>query len=337
MNKTPLFAAQILKLMKNFSYIVCLTLAILSLGLISDANAQKEIATKSSDEAARLEKINAALSLMDKRSYDEALKLLDSILAANPGDSFVLSLRGLNYSAMGKKVEAIADARAALMQGLDTSSAYDLLRRLLTPEAYIEELTKLIDDNREHKDRGKPLEQRAHIYFELGRTELAIRDAITSAQAPGNSSLAWYILDNHFKAKPDQYVAELTKIIDGSPQFATPNTYEAVKRRAETNVALNNYELAIADLNQLTAINAGAIKSDRAAHMHLLRAVALGNTGQVDLALADVNKVIVSGYLAAESYSLRSQIYCSLGKKAEAANDELKVVSLGRKVAYTCK
>lgn len=285
-----------------------------------------------------------ALAYYNLKKYEQSLADANKIIAAkNSGFDYTkaeaYALRATVYLDRNNRRAAISDAITALATDPRVDQTYRLLKTLLTPEQFAAELSKVIVSTEKSPNAYSQLyAERAYQYYLLKQYDLAAADSVKALQRDRSEKLdaqpIWGFLDNHYKDKPDLYVAELTKIID----YRYSNPLQALARRAYIYFDQSKFDLTIADAtNAIRRLNAAQLQGREGASFHSLRAHAYAHSGKTDLALADLNKVLATKFYQAADYDLRAQIYCYAGKKVEAKADEKKIAELGSKPSRPCQ
>lgn len=311
---------------------------------------------------------------LSKKNYDGAITELNKILQRSPKDNEALLFRGLAYYYQKKYDQALSDLNkitagsdytvngrrhalraqiyldtgnrnAALTEAITgiaadptVAESYGVLEKLLTPEQYLGELSKaLMSEEKLVSAHYQLYVRRAFHYITRKQYDLAVPDVVNALKRGSDTTFtpyAWSFLDYHFQGKSDAYIAELSKVIKDSYS----NLTEALGRRAGLYLEQKKTDLAIADTTRaINRVNVTEIKDVTTARLYTIRAYSYANTQKYDLAITDLNKLLASKFYQPGDLDVRAQIYCLTGKKAEAREDEKKVVALGGKVSKPCQ
>jgi tetratricopeptide (TPR) repeat protein len=266
-------------------------------------------------------------------------------------------LRAEANLARGQRDAALSDARKALdISKYYGRGAHSVLFKLLGPEGYITELSGMITAERAkypepgafYSSAEDLLAHRISAYIEAKRYADALKDldfvieqkkrlrASRTISADDLSDSYLSRADIHLNLnRLEASLADLNQVLNLGQ---TKNSIAALYNRSDIYVRQQKFPEAIADLTKVIQQHSkNKISSELDAQVFGNRAYAYASNDQRDLALADINKVVQSGYGQISAFSFRASLYCSMGRKADAKDDETKVVSLGGKVERPCR
>lgn len=278
------------------------------------------------------------LAYFHKKQYDLALADLNKI-KPNPLDRSTGRMHALKakiYQEKGTRDAAVTEAILGINADPWVDESYAVLESLLTKEQYIAELSKVIASKERNISSHYPLyARRGGYYADAKMYDLAVPDIVNALKRKDDGDFAqkaWSFLDFYFNGKPDAYIVQLSTIIKDSTGIPA----DALARRAVFYFDQKKFDLAVADMNR--AINARTqVDGVEVARLFRLRGYSYASWLKYDLALIDLNRIIASKFYQSSDLDLRSQIYCLTGKKAEAKEDEKKVLALGGKVSKPCQ
>ncbi len=325
----------------------------------------------------RNDTLSVASSHLKKKNYSEALREINSVLSADPGDIDALLMRASAYHdlkrydlaladinrcltnkyahlrkaealhlrasvhlARNNKRQAVEDLKGAITHKIDYLPPYQLLMQQVSPSEFIAIVSEVSGKSAGKRDQWVPLSFLAFAYERKGEPMVAVARAMSALRVKDDIPEVHELLRKYVEKDPQRYVGELTSIINAN--LTSKSVYASVPRmslrqRADVYARTGKFELALGDMDRILKIFQTGIKTEEHASHVRFRAHLLAATNKMDEALATINSVIQSGFLLGEAHGFRAEIYCRTGKKAEAKADERKTISLGGKVLKPCK
>lgn len=203
-------------------------------------------------------------ALLGKKRAEEASSLASDLMRINQNDPDVLWVRGLALFAQGNTAQAVAHAQAALRNDPDHTSAKALLRRARALDAT--------------KEAGNDLFKRSQWQDAI----VKYTECLNMLEA-GDESIRVTLLSNrataHLKAGDNAAALEdADRILQSQPKH-----FKALRTRGRANMALENYDAAVADLAAAVQEAPGGSAEERAMRSeHRQAEVALKRSKTVD-------------------------------------------------------
>jgi tetratricopeptide (TPR) repeat protein len=270
----------------------------------------------------RSEAYSSALRAFDRQDYGRAVELLKQVILEEPGSADLQYLLGESYRMQKNYREALAAYDAAIKANGSYAPSYlgkGRVTLVYTPTRSDDALKYFYKALELDPDLNEAKLELANLYLSKGDTD---------------SALSW--LENYVSNAPATAVIEYTRakiLLQNGEMNAALASVENARQMDRSYMpvyslwgqilqANNMYEESILPL--LTYLNADPDDSQG----QLLLATAYYQTGQVDLALETIQKVLNVDSKTIDAFLLRGDIYMDQGKLDEADNSFLRAQQL---------
>ncbi len=257
--------------------------------------------------------LEKAECLIQVDQLDEASGVLELYLLTQTGTARPYVLKGMIYEKEGSLSKAEDEYTRALHYEPESNTALHMRSKLLLkagkPRAALDDAEALV---RIARPRTEIFITRARIHARLEQYDDALKDyARAESLAPGDDRIRKEKVLIFFKTgRPERALEELSN----SPALRTDDV-QVMVLRARAHILLKDDRKAEQLLRQALA------KEPDHAPAHLYRAVVLLRAGDVDEALANLNRSLELDAKNTEAYKERARIFMSLGEPVRAAAD----------------
>lgn len=260
-------------------------------------SADTDITAKFTANAKSADDYERGIIALNTGGYDYAIEFFSKAIQIDPNNAAAFGNRARAYAAKENYDFAVAD------------------------------LTKAISMNSPSVNLDFLYNYRGKVYNQQKKSDLAIKDFNKSIEIERENpdafegrAMTYYQLKQFEPAIKDFTEAIKLKKENHSAYHYRGHSYQSSK----------NYDLAIADFTKAMEF------TENSSHLYYDRARTYSLMENYDLAISDLNQAIQSNPNFANAFLLRSQILCQKGSKKLAAEDEEKVISLGKTVEKRC-
>lgn len=168
-------------------------------------------------------KYDLAVLLIENKQYNEALKVLEPLLANGPSDPDVLSLASEAYEASGDTPKAVALLRQAIVLSPSTADYYKAFTLLCLDHESFQVGIDMIDVGLQHISGDASLYlSRGLLYAQMAQYEKAEADFRTADRLDSQQALSSYALDlsEIDKHEPEKVLSQVRSQLRAHPDSA---------------------------------------------------------------------------------------------------------------------